>query len=213
MTSKENGTWNSLEVTKLAASFLTPLLLFYLAFIVNQLEVARKASEDERIRTENRQAAVQEFSRFIYERRSRSALLLSALLRHTCNPVPESKQEVIERKRLYDEAYFNWNAHYQANLLLIRQILDSSEYSVFEAMVQSRLVKKTFTPIDECLTKAYDLTIRGGAPSRVLAECGMSELIQRALDCGYVITDELFKLSGKSGSQELPDSTVEDRCP
>lgn len=206
MINKEKNPWNKFEIAKLVIPTLTPLLLFSLALfadnLIQKVELARKRSE-----------AVQEFSRFIYERHSRSTLLLSALRRHTQCPVPESKQEVVERKRLYDEAYFNWNTHLQANLLLVRQILGSSEYSKFEAIVELQLVKEMFTPIDTCLTEAYDLTIRGGNPDSVLADCKASELIQRALNCGYAITDELFKLSSKGAGQKLSGPVVKEICP
>lgn len=220
--------WNSLEVAKLCASILTPLILFWLAHSVNesihdadeareraaiQSQEAQQALEKELRIAETKQAAVQKFSRYIYDRRSRSALLLSALRRHADSPISESLQEVIRRKQQYDEAYFRWNSNHQANLLLVRQVLGSSKYSNFEGMVEFRLVKNTFTPIDQCLTNAYDHTIRDGDPRPILNECKASELIQRALDCGYAITDELFRLSSQEERHEISSSIVNSRCP
>lgn len=228
MSESNKNPWNSLEVAKLIISLLTPLLLFWLAQIANnsiraseiarqlEAEKARKAqaelAELQR-KAEARQIAVQQFSKFIYERRSRASLLASALKRHSKAPIPESKTEIIERKRLYDEAFFKWNANHQANLLLIRQILESSEYSNFEAMVEFRLVKNTFTPLDECLTKAFDASIRGQDARPILEEYKCGELIQRSLDCGYAITDQLFKLSGGHGSADDAKSILDQRCP
>ena len=224
---KENP-WNSLEVTKLVASLMTPLLLFWLAQTTNESirasDLARQAvAEKSRLaqeelaesqrKAEARQLAVQQFSKFIYERRSRASLLASALKRHSSQPIPESKTEVIERKKLYDEAYFNWNANHQSNLLLVRQILESGRYSRFEGMVEFRLVKNTFTPLDACLTEAYDAVIRDKDARPILEECKSGELIQRSLDCGYAITDELFKLSGGHASLDSAGSIVESRCP
>jgi hypothetical protein len=97
--------------------------------------------------------------------------------------------------------------------LLVRQVLGATSYSNFESMVEVRLVGKTFAPIDSCLTQAYDLAIRAKDPRTTLAECRATELIQRALDCGYAITDELFKLSGPGGRPQEAESIVDSRCP
>jgi hypothetical protein len=116
MNGSDKKLWNSLEVAKLAVSLMTPLLLFWLAQIMNdsirnsdlarQVEAikARKAQvelAEQQRKTEARQIAVQQFSKFIYKRRSRANLLVSALKRHSNSPIPESKAEVIERKRLF----------------------------------------------------------------------------------------------------------------
>ena len=210
MTEAKESSWNSLEITKLGISVITTGSLFVLAYLIND---SIREAERERIRSENQQAAVQEFSRFIYERRSRSALLLSALRRHAREPVAESLREIVERKRAYDDTYFDWNGHFQSNLLLVRQVIESSGHSRFEALVEDRLVKNIFTPIDRCLTDAYDLAIRGRNPSSLLIECGASELIQRALNCGYGITDELYRLSGNGPIREPSDVTLNLWCP
>jgi hypothetical protein len=186
--------WNSLEITKVALGGLTPLLIFALGLIVNQSIRSRdevvKQAETARIRSEQRQAAVQNLSRFIYERRARAEMLAASLRRNV------SLEEIIERKKLYDEVYVRWNTNHQANLLLIRQLLEEKQYSEFEALMEFHLVRRIFTPLDQCLTSAYDRRL-GGAPGRVpLEQCSARELIQRALDCGYALTDELFKLSG-----------------
>ncbi len=80
-------------------------------------------------------------------------------------------------------------------------------------MVEFRLVGQTFSPLDGCLTRAYDASIRNKDPRPILKECNASELIQRALDCGYAITDELFKLSSPSGQSQESLSIVDSRCP
>lgn len=220
--------WNSLEIAKLLASLLTPILVVALGFQINRsfrdADAAReravqaaqriqKEAEDARLQSQARQAAVSTFSRFIYERRARSELLASALKRHAESPTEDSKKEVLDRKRLYDDAYFNWNANHQANLLLVRQVLGSDSYSAFERMVESRLVGQTFSPLDDCLTRAYDASIRSKDPRQILKLCNASELIQRVLDCGYAITDELFQLSSPSGRSQEPSRIVADRCP
>ncbi len=217
MNSESKSPWNSLEVAKLIVGLLMPLALAVIGYYVNNAfrlaDEAKKELEETKQLAQTRQAAVGNFSRFIYERRTRSELLHSSLRRHANAPTADSRKELIERKRLYDEAYVNWNANHQANLLLVRQILGSTSYSDFEGMVEFRLVAKTFSPIDGCLTQAYDLAIRGSDPRPTLKECHATELIQRALDCGYAITDELFKLSGPAGKAKESASIVDARCP
>ncbi len=220
--------WNSLEIAKLISSFLTSVLVVILGFQINiafrdadaareqaaqQAQQAQKEFEESRQRSQARQNAVSNFSQFIYERRARSELLVSTLKRHAKAPTEDSKKEVLDRKRLYDDAYFNWNASHQANLFLVRQVLGSDRYSAFEGMVEFRLVGQTFSPLDGCLTRAYDAAIRGKDPRPILKECKASELVQRALDCGYAITDELFKLSSPSGRSQESLSIVDNRCP
>ena len=228
MSDESESPWNSLEVAKLVVGLLMPLALAVIGYLINsgfrsadearaeairQAERSQKELEGARQLAQTRQAAVGNFSRFIYERRARSELLHSALRRHADAPTEDSRKELIERKRLYDEAYVNWNASHQANLLLVRQILGATSYSNFESTVEFRLVAKTFAPIDNCLTRAYDLAIRAKDPRPTLAECRATELIQRALDCGYAITDELFKLSGPGGKPQEAESIVDARCP
>lgn len=228
MNPERNSPWNSLEIAKVIIGVLTPLVLFFLGYEVNKSFRASDASRSEAVSAaqhsqkelddvkrmaETRQTAVTNFSKFIYERRVRSELLLSALQRNAANPVAESRKELLERKRLYDEAYVAWNANHQANLLLVRQILGSTTYSTFESMVEFRLVSKTFAPLDNCLTQAYDLAIRGRDPRPLLKDCKATELIQRSLDCGYAITDELFKLSSTASNATTSESIVDSRCP
>ena len=219
MTDEEKSPWNSLEIVKLVAGLLTPLFLLWVGFLVNDslrtAEESRKQQEAQRQLAETRRVAIQALSRFIYERRVRAELLYSALRRNAENPVAKSMDELVRRKQSYDEAYVSWNANHQANLFLVRQILDAKEYSEFESIVEFRLVKQVLAPLDACLTRAYDRAIRGGDPRPELEKCRSQDLLQRALDCGYAITDELFKLAGGGGDnmQRAATSIVNERCP
>ena len=225
---RSKSPWNSLEKAKLVVGLLVPVTLAGVGYFINltfrsadearaealrNSERVSKEIADARLLAQTRQTAVGNFSRFIYERRTRSELLLSALKRHAQAPTEDSKKEILDRKRLYDESYVNWNVNHQANLLLVRQILGASSYSNFEGMVEFRLVAKTFAPLDSCLTQAYDQAIRGTDPSPSLKECHAADLVQRALDCGYAITDELFKLSVPNSKAKEAESIVENRCP
>ena len=217
MDDRKKNPWNSLEIVKLIVGLLTPLLLFWIGYMVNDslrtAEESRKQLETQRQLAETRRAAIQALSRFIYERRVRAELLASALRRHAEKPVAASLEELVRRKQLYDEAYVSWNANHQANLFLVRQVLGAGDYSEFESMVEFRLVKQVFAPLDACLTRAYDRAIRNADPRPELERCRTPELLQRALDCGYAITDELFKLAGAAGDAGRAKSIVNERCP
>jgi hypothetical protein len=219
--------WNTLEAAKLVVSLLTPILLFVLGYQVNQsfraadqahadatLEAqrAQKQLDEARELALAREAALNSYSKLIYERRVRSELLASALKRHARGPTPDSKQELVERKRAYDEAYAVWNANVLTNLLLVRKIVDPANYSTFEGLVEFRL-SRTFATLDSCLTDAYDLAVRSRDPRPTLKSCDASKLIQRTLDCGYAITEELFKMSSAHASVTASTEIVDTECP
>ncbi|MEE4193236.1 MAG: hypothetical protein V2I66_16780 [Halieaceae bacterium] len=206
--------WNSLEVSKLIISVLTPLLLFWLGNLVSdstkQTERALKEIEEIKEVQKNNQLAVQNLAKRIYERRSRAELLASSLKRDV------SLEEIVKRKGQYDEAYFQWNRDHQANLLLVRNVLGEKQYSDFESMIEFHLVGKIFAPLDSCLTKAYDYRItQNKSGKEILNDCSVSTLLQQALDCGYALTDELFKLTEQNGKIERMEasSIVAQRCP
>ena len=207
-------TWSSLEITKLIIAVLTPLLLFWLGYLVSdstkQTERALKEIEEIKEVQRNNQLAVQSLAKRIYERRSRAELLASSIKRNV------SIDETIKRKTQYDEAYFQWNRDHQANLLLVRSVLGEKQYSDFESMIEFHLVGKIFAPLDSCLTKAYDFRIINKKSAKaILDECGASTLLQQALDCGYALTDELYKLTELRNKEQRDEtsSIVAQRCP
>jgi len=166
-------------------------------FIVITNKAIIKEIEQTKEEQRNNQLAVQNLAKRIYERRSRAELLASSLKRDV------SEDEIIKRKSQYDEAYFKWNRDHQANLLLVRTVLGEKQYSDFEAMIEFHLVGKVFAPLDSCLTKAYDKRIKtGGGAKEILSSCNSKTLLQQALDCGYALTDELFKLTEKEGEKK-----------
>lgn len=160
-----------------------------------------------RMESESRKSAVQNFSRFVYKRRARAEMLASSFRRRA--PLEEIK----ERKKLYDEEYVQWNANHQSNLFLIREVLAEDKYSYFEHVVEFLLVGKIFSPLDKCLTDAYDAILLEEDAVAILDRCSARDLIQLSLDCGYVITDELFKLSGGYATQPEAALEISDRCP
>ena len=151
------GEWTWLEVAKIALGVLTPITIFYLSFIV---ENSIRQREMERQRDE----AIRAFTQDVYHRRVRAELLGSGLRRHAKKPTALSLSVVIERKNEYDEAYAEWNEKSQANLLMLRRLLDSDVYTNLEAIVDHLLVGLGFLPLDFCLTAAYDEAVRDRDP-------------------------------------------------
>lgn len=154
-----------------------------------------------------KQASIESFTQGIYARLARASLLKSALKRNL------SEDEILKRKYEYDEEFFNWNKHQQSNLLLIRSTLEMREYSNFEDSIQKYLVIDIFQPLDRCLTQAYDYRIKyKTASNHILQRCESDELINRALNCGYAVTNELFKLTYDKGNQDTSLSLIADAC-
>jgi F0F1-type ATP synthase membrane subunit b/b' len=86
----------------------SPLVVVFVAFVLSGVLgtlfsnwISDRQSDIEKLRlaAESRRAAVQNLSRYMYERRARAEMLASSLRRNA------SKDEMKERKRLYDEAY------------------------------------------------------------------------------------------------------------
>lgn len=166
-----------------------------------------KEAERTRVETESRKAAVQNLSRSIYERRARADMLASSFFRGA------QLDEIKERKKLYDEALVRWNTNNQTNLFLVREVLRSDEYSFIESSVEFTLVDKIFRPLDLCLTRTYDAAIAGNPAANIVEECQARKLLQEALDCGYAIADELYKLSSSVTSVDRASSEIAARCP
>jgi hypothetical protein len=138
--------------------------------------------------TAARQVAVQEFARTAYDRWTRANMLQSSLLRNA--PLDELRN----RKTAYDEAYAHWNRDLQANLFMIRTATESQEYTNFEGDVEFRLTP-IFRDIDGCLTRAYDLRIKGSNAGDALQRCAIDAKFTRALNCVYAVTDQLFRVA------------------
>ena len=193
-----------------------PMTLVLMSFVLsgllgaifsNWLQKQTAQAEAHAIATQNRKTAVQNLSRYIYERRSRAEMLTSSFLRRA------PAEEITYRKKLYDEAYVKWNTNHQANLFLVREVLRAEDYSYFESVVEFNLVSKIFSPLDSCLTQAYDASARGEDAVSIVNECKARNYLKLALDCGYAITDELYKLSGSKVDRKAAESELERTCP
>ena len=223
---KSGSPWNSLEVAKLGVGLLTPILVVTLGFLINDRfrladataqrratdEIQRqKEVDDSKQKTTSGQSAVGDLSKFMYERRTRSDMLRSSIVRYSQHRNEDFKSELLDRKRQYDETFVSWNRNTQANLLQIRKVLDSSTYTSFENLFEVRIVLQTFKPIHVCLGNAYESVILGADPIPILKTCAMDEKLDRLLNCSYAITDELYRLTFPTSSARA--SIVNERCP
>ncbi len=138
--------------------------------------------------TNTRRSAIQSFASLIYLRLSRADMLTSSLKRSA--PL----EEVKDRKKLYDDAYVSWNSNLQANLFLIRSVIEAKGYSDFEGHVEFRLTP-ILTKVDACLTQAYDQKLKNVNPKKVLESCKLKDILNLSQDCSYAITDGLFKIA------------------
>jgi hypothetical protein len=175
--------------------------------IEEEASIRQKELEKARLDEEARKIAIQNLSRFIYERRARAEMLASSIRRNA------DIDETRERKKLYDEAYVKWNANHQANLFLVRDVIREEEYSFFESIIEFTLVGKIFSPLDGCLTASYDTKLRGEDAVVAMTACKARVHIQQALDCGYAITNELYKISTSATDQARAANEISRRCP
>ncbi|WP_157374323.1 hypothetical protein [Salipiger sp. CCB-MM3] len=190
------GDWTWLELTKVLLGVLTPLTVFYLSFVVDSAIQDREFSS---LQAE----AIREYTQDIYSRRVRAELLAAGLRRHAEEPTDQSLSEVIERKARYDEAYSEWNKKSQANLLVIRKLLESDTYTELEDIVEQGLVLEGFKRLDNCLTNAYHEAIRGRDPVSLMNDCDTAYLLDFVLRCGSNISDGLYGLSRSGGGDKL----------
>jgi hypothetical protein len=138
--------------------------------------------------TNARRSAIQNFASLIYLRLSKADMVVSSLRRSA--PIEELK----DRKKLYDDAYVNWNSNLQANLFLIRSVIETKGYSDFEGHVEFRLTP-ILSKVDSCLTQAYDQKLRNMDSKKILDSCKIRDILILSQDCSYAITDGLFKIA------------------
>ena len=182
--------WNSLEVVKLGATILTPIVLFVLAYCVNESIRDAQLLDD-------RREAVEDFSRLINERTIRASQLRSAL-DNFVNPGRTDKliPEVVASKKRYDESVFKWNKNFHANLLLVRDIHGFDVFTRLEQLIETRLVTSAFNPLGLCLTDAYNKVITSDSLTgltELLADA--DEHLASARKCGFQVAEELYRLT------------------
>lgn len=197
--------WNSLEAVKLLVAVAVPFSIFVAG---NRIADVTKAEESAKADRE----AVQRLSQAILQRRARSELLYSSIIRSfTYGQTENSKTEMVERKKDYDAVWASWNADIRGNLLVLREI---GGPNVLESYFQNSLSLAIFKPMDACLTEAYDLAIRGKEEGKQkLYDCDIKSLLGQALNCGYMLTTQAQLISqDRSKAQQALDS-VKKVCP
>jgi hypothetical protein len=137
---------------------------------------------------QTKKAALSEISMMAQERRVRAGLVASALERNA------ELEEVKERRRSYDESYVNWNKSLHINLMWVRDILETDEYTFLERQVEQKLTK-VMREIDACLTRAYDERSAGKDPKGILAECKMPSMLEKNRECAYYLVEELRRIA------------------
>ncbi len=132
--------------------------------------------------------AIQGIADLVYERRTRAGMVVWALKRSA------ELDELRYRKRAYDEAFVSWNSKTQRNVFMIREISGEKGVTRLETQFQDLLVPG-LTATDHCLTRAYDLRLKGQDPALELDACRMGDLHQFTLDCAATFTNELDRLN------------------
>ncbi|MEL6266808.1 MAG: hypothetical protein AAFR52_14380 [Pseudomonadota bacterium] len=166
-------------------------------------EADRAAEADRRLRI----AAARGFAELIGERRTRAALVASALRRRA------DTDELRHRKRAYDEAYLRWNVRIQSAMLQVRELVDAPDYSRIETVIEERLVVRLLSPADACLTDGYDAAIAGRGGAAAWDGCEGDRLRRQTRICGVAITDAIHALSRATLSEDQAIRRIVDACP
>lgn len=205
--------WKSraIELTK------HPIVLLVLGFLLtdmigtriseniqSQKEVVREIEIQQQLRLES----ISEITELFYERYTLSSLLASSIKRDF-----SSLDELVDRKREYDETYKKWNTKLQAIQLRIREISNSKDYSEIESFVQYGLIPH-FTKLDELLTEDYDCKTTG-------KKCNYDpQLVRNELDkclaCSYSISNFLWTMTRFEKDRKLIEDarrSLYERCP
>ncbi|MEO1471201.1 MAG: hypothetical protein AAFV86_19320 [Pseudomonadota bacterium] len=170
-------------------------------------EADRAAEADRRLRI----AAARDFAELIGERRTRAALVASALRRGA--EFWADTDELCHRKRAYDEAYLRWNVRIQSAMLQVRELVDAPDYSRIETVIEERLVVRLLSPADACLTDGYDAAIAGRGGAAAWDGCEGDRLRRQTRICGVAITDAIHALSRATLSEDQAIRRIVDACP
>ncbi len=137
---------------------------------------------------QSRRKSVETLAHLIYDRRTRAGMVVSSMRRNA--PL----EEIQYRKRVYDEAYVDWNKNILLNLFAIREVAGDLKFATLVKAFEDELVA-SMADVDRCLTKAYDGKLAGQDVAPLLEACHMPKIHQFVLDCGATFTDELYKLT------------------
>ena len=193
-----------------------PLAIVLLSFVLTSvLGVAfsqwisdrAKEAEQARSETETRKAAVQNLSRSIYERRARADMLASSFFRGA------QLDEIKSGKSYTTKRSCDGTPTIKPISFSFVKFCASMHIRSSRAAWSFTLIDKIFRPLDVCLTQAYDAAVSGNSAMSIVQECQVRKLLQDALDCGYAIADELYKLSSNATIPYRAASEIAARCP
>jgi predicted outer membrane lipoprotein len=196
------------------AILLTWICGTFLTDSIKNAQIQReRVLELERSRRAAASQGVNSIAALMYDRRTRTELVLAALRRNA--PI----EEVRRRKEAYDSSYVAWNRSLQSTLLGVRQLVGEESYLSFEAYIEQGLAPH-FRILDQIVTDAYDARLSGRQPPPEHGRNHIAEL-QAVLDCAYAITDALWIKATEADSQVHSSQTavnyrfrrLEERCP
>jgi hypothetical protein len=127
--------------------------------------------------------AIVTFSDSLYTRYVRAGFLHSALKRRA------DRQEIVDRKKLYDEAVVAQESGLFGKELLIREALQEYQYSSFESLYDDR-VRSAFHRLDDSLTVATDRYLKD--PTADLPFDDIKSKYNDARNCEYALINLVF---------------------
>lgn len=200
-----------------------PLTITFVSFLLTGIigasityVVQRRNADSERDARhyEASTTAIAAFSDSLSTRYTRAGFLTSALRRHA------KKDEVMERKKLYDDSVVAQESHLFGQELLIREALQETQYTSFESLYDTR-VRLPFHRLDDLLTKATDEYLKNANTN--ISFDPIHQAYEDSRDCSYALVNLVFldvgakQYLGSSGkkitSREEAEQDFNAKCP
>jgi len=188
---------------------LTGIIGTGLSYYINSNQLK---GQEIKARKENGILAINKISEMMYQRYTAAALLASSLKRNS------AVEELKERKKMYDDAYFRWNTNILIIELTVRGLTSDTVYSKIEGKIEHCL-KDHFSNIDQYLTDGYDARLekRTWQYDSTFAK---NEL-QDCLNCSYTIINYLWIRANLYDNQKYEslqvikdaENDLDKRCP
>ncbi|MFB3893335.1 MAG: hypothetical protein ACE15C_15080 [Phycisphaerae bacterium] len=174
----------------LTAIFIGFLLTGVVGTVIsNQLASQRQREADIAHLRETRRDAIRGLSRLVSERLLRMQILMTAIERHY------TPQAITELKRLYDDSETKFALGRGESFLLAREILGESDMEAWRSEMETRITRKRFLPLRECLEKASDAAAKGEDGAAILKEGNAARLLQECQAGADVLVDGLYELA------------------
>ncbi|WP_047495655.1 hypothetical protein [Terriglobus sp. TAA 43] len=167
-------------VITLASFVLTGLIGSFISYQIQSRNAeADRFAKDYQAST----TSIASFSDAIYVRYVRANFLISALKRHA--PV----DEVLSRKKLYDESVVAQEGTLLGKELLIREALQQPQYSSFETLYDSRASPR-FHSLDRLITAASDSYVTN--PKAAIEFSQIDQTYTDTRNCSYALINLVF---------------------